>query len=60
MPTRSTKEPELSALAELEELLGVLLESARRLPAASDRYSALKQIGIFQVRLAELQLKKLA
>jgi hypothetical protein len=60
MPTRSTKEPELSALAELEELLGVLLESARRLPAGSDRYSALKQIGIFQVRFAELQLKKLA
>jgi hypothetical protein len=49
MPTRSTKEPELSALAELEELLGVLLESARRLPAGPDRYSALKQIGIFQV-----------
>jgi hypothetical protein len=38
----------------------VLLDSAQRLPAGSDRYSARKQIGIFQVRLAELQRKKLA
>jgi hypothetical protein len=55
MPARSTKEPEASALAELEELLGMLLESARRLPAGPDRYSILSEILNFNLRLAKLQ-----
>jgi hypothetical protein len=54
MPTRSTK-PEASALAELEELLGMLLESARRLPAGPDRHSILSEILNFNLRLAKLQ-----
>jgi hypothetical protein len=55
MPARSTKEPEASALAELEELLGMLLESARRLPAGPDRYSILSEILNFNLLLAKLQ-----
>jgi hypothetical protein len=55
MPARSIEEPEASALAELEELLGILLESARRLPGGPDRYSILSEILNFNLRLAKLQ-----
>ena len=55
MPARSTKEPEVSALAELEELLEMLLESARRLPAGPDRHSILGEILNFNLRLAKLE-----
>ncbi len=41
----------------MAEQLAKFLETARRLPAGSDRHSILKQIGILRVRLAELQRK---
>jgi hypothetical protein len=52
MPKYSTEHP---ALADLATMLTRLLESARNLPAGPDRYSVIKQIGIFGARLAELQ-----
>jgi hypothetical protein len=55
MPARSTKKPEVSALAKLKQLLGMLLESARRLPAGPDRYSIPGEIFNFNLRLAKLE-----
>ena len=47
-------ETKSAAIKELSELIAALLESIRRLPPGPERHAALKQIGIFQVRLDAL------
>jgi hypothetical protein len=40
-----------ATINELSELVAALLVSVRRLPPGPERYAALKQVGLFQVRL---------
>jgi hypothetical protein len=48
-----SKRPETNdeAIRELSELSASLLASVRRLPPGPERHAALKQLGLFQVRL---------
>jgi hypothetical protein len=54
---RTTK-PKCTALEELSELITALLISVRSLPPGPERYAALKQIGLFQVRLDKIATRK--
>jgi len=49
-----TTETNSAAINELSELIAALLTTVRRLPAGPERYAALRQIGLFQVRLDTL------
>ena len=42
-----------ATINELSKLLAALLVSVRRLPPGPERYAALKQVGLFQVRLRD-------
>jgi hypothetical protein len=43
---------------ELSDLIASLLASARRLPPGPERHAALKQIGLFQIRLDSIEAQK--
>jgi hypothetical protein len=44
----------IETINELLELLAALLTTVRRLPPGPERHAALKQVGLFQVRLDTL------
>jgi len=44
----------IETINELSELIVALLTTVRRLPPGRERHAALKQIGLFQVRLNTL------
>jgi hypothetical protein len=41
----------IETINELSELIAALLTTVRRLPPGPERHAALKQVGLFQVRL---------
>jgi hypothetical protein len=41
----------MNSIRDLEEMIARMLEEARKLPAGDVRYSTLKEIGRFRVRL---------
>ena len=45
----------IEMIKELSELLGTLWSTVRRLPPGPERHAALKQVGLFQVRLDTLE-----
>jgi|GraSoiStandDraft_55_1057291.scaffolds.fasta_scaffold426404_1 hypothetical protein len=45
-------------MQDLEDMLAKLLESARQLPSGPERHAALKQIGVFRVRLDSIATKR--
>jgi hypothetical protein len=49
-----TTKPNCKVVEELSEFITALLISVRRLPPGPERYDALKQIGLFQVRLDKI------
>ena len=44
----------IETINELSELIAALLTTVRRLPPGPERHEALKQVGLFQVRLNTL------
>jgi hypothetical protein len=44
----------IETINELSELIAALLTTVRRLPPGPERHAALKQVGLFQVRLNTL------
>jgi hypothetical protein len=44
----------IETINELSELIAALLTTVRRLPPGPERHAALKQVGLFQVRLDTL------
>jgi hypothetical protein len=48
----------IETIKELSELIAGVLATVRRMPPGPERYAALKQIGIFQVRLDTLSAGK--
>jgi hypothetical protein len=44
----------IETINELSELIAALLNTVRRLPPGPERQAALKQVGLFQVRLNTL------
>ena len=57
IPIKSTDRTPLD-IQELEEMVGKLLETARKLPAGPVRHDMLKEIGKFIARIAALKAKK--
>jgi len=47
----------IETIKELSELLEALLTTVRRLPPGPERHAALKQVGLFQVRLDTLAVQ---
>jgi hypothetical protein len=44
----------IETIKELSQLMAALLATIRRLPPGPERHAALKQVGLFQVRLDTL------
>jgi hypothetical protein len=48
----------IERIKELSELIAALMAAVRRMPPGPERHAALKQVGIFQVRLDTLAAMK--